>query len=373
MPEASRPPFRADHVGSLLRPPEVHVARTRREKGEISAAELREIEDRAIRDAAALEESVGLQSITDGEMRRAFWHTDFLIGFSGITATHSDYAVSFKGAHGETAQTHSMLVVSDKIRRRRPIMLDDFAFLKSVTKRTPKICIPSPTYLHMRGGRKVVSPSAYPDMEAFWADLKQAYREEIRDLAAAGLTYLQLDDVSFSYLCDEEILGQIRRDGDDPKKLPALYVGAINALIADRPASLRVTIHTCRGNFQSMWMASGGYDNVAEELFGNAAVDGFFLEYDTERAGGFEPLRFVPKGKRVVLGLVSTKEPELEAKDKLKRRIEAATKYVPLDQLCLSPQCGFASSHHGNKITPEIQRRKLQLIVETATEIWGSL
>lgn len=373
MPPAARPPFRADHVGSLLRPPELRAARAQAAKGEITAAALGAIEDRAIRDVVAMQESVGLQAVTDGEFRRAFWHVDFLTGFDGVTPTQSQYAVTFKGALGETAETRSMLAVSDKIRRPRPVMLAHFAFLKSVVQRTPKLCIPSPTYLHMRGGRKVVSAKAYPDMEEFWADIVKAYRDEIRDLVAAGLTYLQLDDVTVACLCDQDIRAQIRRDGEDPGLLPAKYAQIVNALIARRPSSLAVTMHTCRGNHMSMWMASGGYDAVAEAVFAGTDVDGFFLEYDSERAGGFEPLRFMPKGKRVVLGLISSKLPELESKDLLKRRIEAAAKYVRLEDLCLSPQCGFASTEAGNRVTPEIQRRKLQLAVEVATEVWGSL
>jgi 5-methyltetrahydropteroyltriglutamate--homocysteine methyltransferase len=373
MPPSARPPFRADHVGSLLRPADLRAAREQRAKGEITVSQLRAIEDGAIRDVVAMQESVGLQAVTDGELRRAFWHVDFLTGFAGITPTQSQYAVTFKGEHGETAETRSMLVVSDKIRRPRPVMLDHFTFLKSVATRTPKLCIPSPTYLHMRGGRKVVSEKAYPDMEEFWADIAQVYRDEIRDLAAAGLTYLQLDDVAVSCLCDEGIRAQIRRDGEDPELMPAKYAAVINALIAERPPTLAVTMHTCRGNHMSMWMASGGYDAVAEAVFGGTDIDGFFLEYDSERAGGFAPLRFMPKGKRVVLGLISSKLPELESKDMLKRRIEEATKYVRLEDLCLSPQCGFASTAAGNRITPEIQRRKLQLAVEVATEVWGTL
>jgi 5-methyltetrahydropteroyltriglutamate--homocysteine methyltransferase len=368
----AKPPFRADHVGSLLRPAELHEARAKAEKGAITAAQLRDIEDRCIRDVVAIQEAAGLQAITDGEFRRAFWHVDFLVGFDGITATQSNYSVTFKGEQGETANTRSMLVVSDKIRRRKPIMVDHFKFLRSVSKRTAKLCIPAPTYLHMRGGRKVVSETAYPDIEEFWADIARAYREEIADLVKAGCNYLQLDDVSIAYLCDPEIRAQIKRDGDEPDKLPAKYASVINSLFADRPASLNVTMHTCRGNFQSMWMASGGYDAVAETVFGTANVDGFFLEYDTERAGGFEPLRFVPKTKKVVLGLVSTKKPELESKDMLKRRIDAAAKFIPLENLCLSPQCGFASTHHGNRITADVQRRKLELIVEVASEVWGA-
>jgi 5-methyltetrahydropteroyltriglutamate--homocysteine methyltransferase len=373
MAERAKPPFRGDQVGSLLRPAVLHDARAKAEQGALDAAELRAVEDRCIRDVVALQEAAGLQGITDGELRRTFWHVDFLTGFDGIVPTQSDYAVTFKGEHGETANTRSMLVVDAKVRRTRPIMVDHFAFLKAATARTAKLCIPAPTYLHMRGGRRVVSERAYPDMAEFWADMTAAYRAEIADLVAAGCTYLQFDDVSVAYLCDPDIRAQIARDGEDPKGLPALYAGVLNGLIAHRPPSLAVTLHTCRGNFQSLWMASGGYDAVAETIFGTVDVDGFFLEYDTERAGGFEPLRFVPHGKRVVLGLVSTKRPELESKDALKRRIEAAAKFVPLEDLCLSPQCGFASTHHGNRITADVQRRKLELVVEVATEVWGGL
>ncbi|SRR5579871_1659102 len=373
MPSSSRPPFRADHVGSLLRPAALHEARARAEQGAISAAQLREVEDRCIRDAVKLQEAVGLRGVTDGEFRRAFWHVDFMTGFEGIVPTHSDYAVTFKGEHGETASTHSMLAVRGKIRRTRPVMVDHFSYLRSVTGQTAKFCIPSPTYLHMRGGRKVVSESAYPDMEEFWSDIVQAYRAEIADLAAAGCTYLQLDDVSISYLCDADIRAQISRDGEDASRLPAKYAGVINAILAGRPPGLAVTMHTCRGNFQSMWMASGGYEAVAEAVFGQTGVDGFFLEYDTERAGGFEALRFVPPGRKVVLGLISSKRAELESKDELKRRIDAAARHIPLEQLCLSPQCGFASTHHGNRITQDIQKRKLELAVETAQEVWGAV
>jgi 5-methyltetrahydropteroyltriglutamate--homocysteine methyltransferase len=365
------PPFRADHVGSLLRPPALQSAREEAQQGRITRAQLREVEDRCIRDVAAMQEAIGLQGITDGEFRRTTWHTDFLTGFEGIELARADYAVMFKGAQGETAGTSSMMVVNGKVRRTRPIMVDHFAYLKSVTRRTPKFCIPSPTYLHMRGGRKVVSAQAYPDMEQFWADVASAYRDEISDLARAGCEYLQIDDVSFATMCDTGIREQIQADGEDPDRLPAQYAGIVNSILAGRPRSLRVTMRTCRGNFQSMWMAAGGYDAVAETVFNQVDVDGFFLEYDTERAGGFEPLRFVPRYKRIVLGLVSTKTPEVESKDELMRRIEQAAKFVPLENLCLSPQCGFASTHHGNRITPEIQRRKLERVVEVAQAVWG--
>ena len=368
----SKGPFRADHVGSLLRPAELKEARAKASAGTISKDQLREIEDRCIRAVVALQESAGLQSVTDGEFRRAMWHTDFLTGFEGIVPTHSQYAIKFHGKNGETAETSSMLVVNGKVRRTKPVMLDHYRFLHSVTQRTGKFCMPAATYLHVRGGRKLVDRAAYPDVEEFWADIATAYQQEIADLAAAGCKYIQIDDVSFAYLCDENICRQIANDGEDPKRLPELYTKIINSLIAGKPDDMAVTIHTCRGNHESMWMASGGYDAVAEVLFTQANVDGFFLEYDTERAGGFEPLRFVPKNKKVVLGLVSSKEAELETKDYLKRRIEEASKHIALEQLCLSPQCGFASTERGNRVTEDVEKRKLQLIVETAQEVWGT-
>ena len=373
MAATTRPPFRADHVGSLLRPAELLEARAAAKAGRIGPEALKAVEDRSIRDVVALQEAAGLQGITDGEFRRAFWHVDFLTGFDGIEATGGQYAVAFKGEHGEVAGTSSMLGVTGKVRRTRPVMVDHFAFLKSVTLRTPKFCIPAATYLHMRGGRKVVDRTAYPDMDEFWADVARAYQEEIADLAAAGCTYLQLDDVSFAFLCDEGIRDQVRRDGEDPDALPGLYARIINSLIAARPAGMAVTVHTCRGNHRSMWMAEGGYEPVAEAAFSQLDVDGIFLEYDTERSGGFEPLRFVPKGRRVVLGLVSTKRAAPESKDTLKRRIDEAAKFVDLKDLCLSPQCGFASTEAGNELTADDEKRKLAMIVEVAEEVWGGL
>ena len=365
-----KPPFRADHVGSLLRPPELKQARDDFKNKKIPREKLKEVEDKAIRKAVALQEAAGLQSVTDGEFRRAFWHVDFLTGFDGIVATQGQYALKFHGEGGAESETRSMMVVESRVRRTRPVMVDHFKFLKQATKKTAKLCIPAPTYLHMRDGRRVVNEKVYPDVEEFWSDITQAYRQEIADLAAAGLEYLQIDDVSFACLCDEGIRAQVKRDGEDPAKLPAQYARIISGLIAQRPESMGVTMHTCRGNHASMWMAEGGYDAVAEAVF-QTAVDGFFLEYDTARAGGFAPLRFVPRNKKVVLGLVSTKTPVLEKKDALKKRVEEAAKYVPLENLCLSPQCGFASSEVGNKLTEDDQKRKLELVAETAREIWG--
>jgi len=369
---APQAPFRADHVGSLLRPAPLHDARARFAAGEIDRTVLRAAEDAAVREVVALQEGAGLQGITDGEVRRTIWHTDFLTGFDGIENTQTDYTVAFRGENGETAGTGSMMVVTAPVRRTRPVMVEHFAYLKSITSRTAKFCIPSPTYLHMRGGRRTVTEAIYPDIEEFWADIIAAYRAEIADLAAAGCTYLQLDDVSFSCLCDETIRGQIRCDGLDPDALSGRYAEIINAIVADRPPGMRITMHTCRGNFQSMWMASGGYEAVAEQAFGHAAVDGLFLEFDSDRAGGFEPLRFVRPGTKVVLGLVSSKTATVESMDDLRRRIDQAAKYIELDRLCLSPQCGFASSHHGNRLGEDIERRKLDLIVRTADAVWGT-
>lgn len=369
----SQGPFRADHVGSLLRPPAVKEARVKKARGEIDAEALRTIEDDAIRDAVKLQETAGMHAITDGEIRRAIWHVDFLTGFDGIEATKSDYAVSFKGTAGETESTSSMIAVTGKVGRSKPIMVDHFKFLKSVTSKTPKFCIPSPTYMHMRGGKKVIADAAYPNQDEFWADMTKAYRAEVADLVAAGCTYLQLDDVSFATMCDAGVRKQMQSDGLDPDKLPETYARIINGLIVGRDDKLTVTLHTCRGNHNSMWMAEGGYDSVADALFNVTEVDGFFLEYDTERAGGFGPLRFFPKGKKkLVLGLISSKEAALESKDVLKKRIDEASKYVALDQLCLSPQCGFASSVPGNRLTEEIEKKKLELVAEVAQDVWGT-
>jgi 5-methyltetrahydropteroyltriglutamate--homocysteine methyltransferase len=286
--------------------------------------------------------------------------------------TNTSYALAFKGEHGESGETRSMLTVTGKVRRTKPVMVDAFKFLKSVTTRTPKLCLPSPTWIHMRGGRKTVSEAAYPDIAEFWDDVIRAFHEEIADLAAAGCTYLQLDEISFAFLCDAAIRERIRADGLDPDTETRIYTRVVNAIAAGAPPSMTVTVHTCRGNFQSMWMAEGGYERVASIVFDQPDVDGYFLEYDSERSGGFEPLQYIPKDKKVVLGLVSSKKPDIESKDVLKRRIDEAAKIFPLEQMGLSPQCGFASTHHGNKITEDVERRKLALIVETAAEVWGS-
>ena len=366
MSGATRPPFRADHVGSLLRPAELQAARARAARGEIDRAALRAVEDQAIRSAVALQESVGLQSITDGEFRRDWWHIDFLRGFDGVETSTQSFGVKFEGADEQPP----LMKVTGKIRRTKPSMLDHFQFLKSATTRTAKFCLPSPVMLHARGDRPTLK-ATYPNLDEFWSDLTAAYREEIRALCQAGCTYLQIDDTTVAMMCDPKVREQVTKLGDDPERLPGLYADQVNAALRDVPGGVTVAIHTCRGNFKSTWMASGGYDPVAETVFTRMNVNAFFLEYDTDRAGGFEPLRFVPKGKTVVLGLISSKVPALESKDALKRRIESAAKYVPLDQLALSTQCGFSSTVAGNKLTVEEQAAKLRLVVEVAREVWG--
>jgi 5-methyltetrahydropteroyltriglutamate--homocysteine methyltransferase len=369
MAATTKPPYRADHVGSLLRPLELHEARAKARKGEIDAAALKLVEDKCIRHAVALQEAVGIPAVTDGEFRRTYWHIDFLLGFGGVTTAAESFAVKFGG----TEEQPPLLQVKQKIRRTKPNMLEHFTYLQGlVTKGTPKFCIPSPAMLHLRSDRAELSRT-YPDINEFWADLTQAYREEIADLYKSGLRYLQIDDTSIANLCDEKVRAQTKKLGDDPDKLPKIYADAVNAAIRDVPADMTVTVHTCRGNFKSTWMASGGYDPVAETVFNTIKADGFFLEYDTDRAGGFEPLRFMPRGKKVVLGLVSSKLPALETKADLKRRIEAASKFVPLEDLCLSPQCGFASTHHGNVMSEDHEKKKLGLVIETAKEVWGGL
>jgi len=361
-----KPPFRADHVGSLLRPQELHAARAGHKKGEIDHAALRAVEDKCIKEAVKLQEDVGLQAVTDGEFRRDWWHIDFIHGFDGIDLTVNKYA-KFQASDEQPP----FFKLTGKIRRSKPSMLDHFKFLKSVVKKgIPKFTMPSPAMLHARSDREALK-EVYPDLDEFWADLARAYREEIRDLYQAGCRYLQIDDTTIAMMGDPKVQEQFRQLGDEPKKDTAMYADAVNAAIRDVPDDMTVAIHTCRGNFKSTWLASGSYDFVAQTAFSRLDVDGFFLEYDTERAGGFEPLRYVPKGKKVVLGLVSSKFPELEKKAELMRRIEAASKYVPLDNLCLSPQCGFSSTHHGNNLTEQQEVAKLKLCIDVAREVWG--
>ena len=367
-----RPPFRADHVGSLLRPAALREARAKFDAGSLPRAELTALEDAAIRDAIKLQQDVGLQAVTGGEFRRKEWHMDFLKQFANVKQVASSIKIKFHTHEGDTDVAPPGLAVVGKLGRPHGIFVDHFKFVKSVTKVTPKQTIPSPTILHFRGGRAAVDKTAYPDMAEFFADLARVYSEEIADLAAAGCRYLQIDETNFAYLCDPGLREQVRTNiGEDPDTLPSTYAKLINGAIAKRPADMAVCVHICRGNNQSAWLAEGGYDPVAEVLFNEMAVDGYFLEYDTPRAGDFAPLRFVPKGKMIVLGLVTTKLPALERKDELKRRIDEAARYVPLEQLALSPQCGFSSTIEGNKVTVADEIAKLRLVVEVAREVWG--
>jgi 5-methyltetrahydropteroyltriglutamate--homocysteine methyltransferase len=367
------PPFRADHVGSLLRPQKLLDARAQFAGGQISAEQLRAVEDDAIRDVVQMQRDVGLQSATDGEFRRASWHMDFIYQLGGIEQVAGDITVHFRNADGEVDFKPAAIAVTDRVRLEQTIFADDFEFLKGVVADgvTPKLTIPSPNMVHYRGGRAALDPSVYPDVDQFWADLATAYADQVRAIAALGCTYLQFDDTSLAYLNDPAQRQAMEQRGEDSAHLHETYVRNINNALAGRPAGLAVTTHLCRGNFRSSWAAEGGYDFVAEALFGALDVDGFFLEYDDARSGGFEPLRFVAPGKMVVLGLVTTKRGELESKDELKRRIEEASRYVPIEQLCLSPQCGFSSTVEGNVVTYDDQVAKLELIVETASEVWG--
>src|ERR1700741_1649480 len=372
MAPRTSPPFRADHVGSLLRPRRLLQARRDFAAGLIGSADLRSIEDQEIQAVIRMQEEVGLQSATDGEFRRASWHMDFIYALGGVSKEPGHLAVKFHNAAGDIEFTPASIRVDSKLRINDTIFADAFTFLRShVTTAVPKLTIPSPNMVHYRGGPASVDQSVYPDMEAFWADLAAAYADEVRRLGALGCTYLQLDDTSLAYLNDPAQRAEITARGEDADHLHLRYIGQINAAVKDRPAGMAITTHMCRGNFRSSWAASGGYDYVAEALFSELNVDGFFCEWDDERSGGFEPLRFVPRGKMVVLGLVTTKRGKLESKDELKRRIDEAAKYVPLDQLCLSPQCGFSSTVEGNALTREEQAAKLRLVVETAAEVWG--
>lgn len=365
------PPFRADHVGSLLRPAWLARERERWKAGEIDADTLRRAEDRAVREIVQRQRDVGLRSVTDGEFRRDWWHLDFLGQLEGVTLRQNE-GPRFR-IEGQSEQP-PIATVTGKVACARPIMADDFAFLRSAlgegSAQTAKMTIPSPSMLHLRGGRAAISREVYPDLDAFWDDVAAAYRSAIAHLAAAGCQYLQLDDITFAYLCDPKIQAASRANGDDPASLPSRYARTLNAALRDRPADMAVTIHTCRGNFKSAWVAEGGYDPVVEAMF-SCDVDGWFMEFDSERSGGFEPLRALPAGRTVVLGLVTTKVGALEDKDALKRRIDEAARVVPLEQLALSPQCGFSSTHHGNALSIDDQWRKLERVVEVAEEVWG--
>ena len=368
MTERTTPPFRADHVGSLLRTAPLKEARARREKNEISAAELKEAEDRAISEIIGRQEDIGLRAVTDGEFRRAFWNYDFLGGLPGVEAYLGERKIKFQGVNPKPM----MLRVTGKLGTfsGHP-MLEHFKYVKEHTRAVPKMTIPSPSSLHFRYGRDAVPESIYPDMNEFYRDLGQTYRKTVRAFADAGCRYLQRDEVNLAYLCDPKLRGQVANRGDDPDTLPAIYAGMINAAMSDIPSDMTIAMHLCRGNFQSTFVASGGYEPVAEILFNTINVHGYFMEYDSDRAGGFEPLRFVPKGKTVVLGLVTSKSGRLESKDDIKRRIDEAAKFVSLEQLCLSPQCGFASTEEGNILAEDEQWAKLRMIVEVADEVWG--
>ena len=370
----TKPPFRADHVGSLLRPAALRQARERRAKGEITEAALKAVEDRAIEDREIIalirrQEAVGLASITDGEYRRASWQTDFLTALDGVEAYVGERKFKFKGAQPRPI----LLRLKGKLGRvdGHP-MIDHFGFVAKNTKATPKMTIPSPSTLHFRYGREAVPESIYPSMDEFYRDLGTTYRKVVRAFADAGCRYLQLDEVNLAYLCDPALCEQVRARGDDPATLPMVYADMINAAMSDIPADMTISMHLCRGNFRSTFVATGGYEPIAEMLFNTIKVHGYFMEYDTERAGGFEPLRFVPKGKTVVLGLVTSKTGQLESKDEIKRRIDQAAKFVGIDQLCLSPQCGFASTEEGNTLAEDEQWAKLGMIVSIADEVWGS-
>jgi len=369
--QRSRPPFRADHVGSLLRPVALKDARAAFGRGTITAAELREKEDAAIRDVVRLQEDVGLEGVTDGEFRRGSWHMDFLYQIGGVTRVQDTLQVKFHNDQGDIEFTPAALKVTGRLRLEKCIFDEHFEFLNSIARGTPKLTIPSPSMIHYRGGSAVIDPTVYPDIDEFWSDLKHVYAEEIAALGELGCRYLQIDDTSLAYLNDPAQRDYVANLGGDRERQHLVYIDLINGALAKKPAGMTVCTHMCRGNYRSSWVASGGYEYVAEALFNELAVDGFFLEYDDARSGGFEPLRFVPKGKYVVLGLVTTKRRALEDKDALKRRIGAASKFVPLEQLCLSPQCGFSSTIEGNEVTIDDEIAKLRLVVETAREVWG--
>ena len=369
--QRSTAPFRADHVGSLLRPAGLLAAREQYRTGALSAQQLTDLEDEAISEVVRRQEALGLQAVTDGEFRRTLWHLDFLKQFANVEVTRSPVKVSFHTEEGAIQRAPSALRVTGKLSRPHPIFVEHYRYLQSVARVTPKLTLPSPSLLHFRGGREVIDRQAYPDLAQFYADLAQVYAQEVADLGRVGCRYLQLDEVNFAYLCDPKLRREVQSYGEDPDQLPHTYARLINGAIAGRPADMSVCMHLCRGNFEGAWLAEGGYEPVAEVLFNEIDVTGYFLEYDTSRAGDFSPLRLLPKGKTVVLGLISSKRGQLESKDALKRRIDEAARHVPLEQLALSPQCGFASGERGNKLTQEEQFAKLALAVEVAREVWG--
>ena len=368
MTDSFKLPSRGDHVGSFLRPKYLLDARSQKAKGEITPEQLRLVEDKAIAEIVTFQEDVGLKAITDGEFRRTYFHVDFLEQIGGVK---SDIPVTIIKPDGSQELAPPVMKVVDKVRHVKDIQLADFIYLKSKTNQTPKVSIPSPTMLHFRGGRAGISKVHYPDLEEFYQDVANAYGDELRSLAAAGATYVQMDDTNLAYLCDDKMREAARGRGDDPNELPHRYAGFINRVVAQKPAGMTLAVHLCRGNFKSTWAAQGGYEPVAEALLSEMNVDAYFLEYDDARSGDFKPLRFLPKGKTVVLGLITTKVGTLESKDDIKRRIDEASQYVSLDQLALSPQCGFSSTVHGNDIAVESQRAKLRLVMEVSQEVWG--
>ena len=373
MTPRTTPPFRADHVGSLLRPPSLKEARDAFSAGRIDAGELRAAEDAAIAEAVELQLAVGLQGITDGELRRGSWHMDFIYELEGVSRLDAESSFTFHSDRGDVSFTPSAMRVDGRLGLSHTIFGDAFTTLKAIVgdRGLPKLTIPSPSMVHYRGGRPAIDPEVYPELDAFWSDLEAAYRDEVRQLGELGCAYLQFDDISFAYLNDPQQREHVRAVGGDPEHQHEEYIAHLNAALAARPDGMAVTTHMCRGNFRSSWVAEGGYDYVAEALFNDLDVDGFFMEWDDERSGGFEPLRFVPKGKVVVLGLITTKRPALEDKDDVKRRIEQAARHIDIDQLCLSPQCGFSSTQEGNALSAEQQAAKLRLVVEVADEVWG--
>jgi 5-methyltetrahydropteroyltriglutamate--homocysteine methyltransferase len=367
MSQRSKPPFRADQVGSLLRPVALKQAREQFAKGEIAAAALKAVEDREIERVIKKQEEVGLQAVTDGEFRRSWWHLDFLWGLDGAEKHVMDTGVAFAAV----TTRNEGVKVTGKLGSAHHPMIEHFKFVAAHTKRIPKITIPAPSAIYGRPMRTPIDKSIYPQMDAFFDDLGQAYKKAVRGFADAGCRYLQLDEVFIAMLCDEKYRDQMQARGDDPAKLGTLYGDLINTAMSDIPSDMTITMHMCRGNYKSTYMGAGGYEAVQEILFNQINVHGFFMEYDSDRAGGFEPLRMVPKDKTVVLGLVTSKTGRLESKDELKRRIDQAAKFIPLEQLCLSPQCGFASTEEGNTLAEDEQWAKLRMIVEVATEVWG--
>ena len=374
MTRRTLPPFRAEHVGSLLRPAALLDARQQFERGDIDDEQLRQAEDTAVASVVKMQEELGFQAVTDGEFRRSSWNMDFIYQLGGIARSEEKVEVAFVSDKGAEVFAPDALAIRDRLRLDEVIFADHFTALKDVTTTAiPRLSLPSPNFVyHRAGGRAALPESIYPDPSVFWSDLTSAYVSELKGLAERGCKYVQIDDTTFTMLVDPDRRAEMTKRGDDPDTLHVQYVGHLNEVLDARPDEMTITVHMCRGNYRSSWVAQGSYDFVAEALFSNLHVDGFFLEYDDDRSGGFEPLRFVPKDKLVVLGLLTSKRPELESKDDLKRRIEEASRFIDIDQLCLSPQCGFASGAEGNLVSYDDEVAKLELVVETADEVWGS-